>query len=422
MLKPNSPQSRRVVVTGMGVVSPIGIGLSGFWHGLMQGKSGITPLSIISQNLAGASQVAGQIYDFNPLDHLDAKTAKRMERFSQFAAAASHMAKVDADLENCRTDPTRIGLVIGCAGGGYQAVERNLNAILDKGPRACSPFFLPMFLVNMAAGWVSILNNIQGPSSCTVTACATSANAIGDAYRIIQRGEAEVMYAGGTEAPITALVMAAFASSRALSTRNHEPERASRPFDKDRDGFVMSEGAATLILESIEHAQARKAKIYAELVGYGQSADAFDIVAPAPDGEGAQRAMVLALKEAKLAPNEISYLNAHATSTPVGDRAETAAIKAVFGEYAEKLPVSATKSMTGHMLGAAGGVEAAVCCLAINYGSLPPTINLDTPDPLCDLDYIPHEARHNVKVNAVMSNSFGFGGHNTTLIFKRFVS
>jgi 3-oxoacyl-[acyl-carrier-protein] synthase II len=406
----------------MGVVSPIGIGLSGFWHGLMQGKSGITPLSIISQNLAGASQVAGQIYDFNPLDHLDAKTAKRMERFSQFAAAASHMAKVDADLENCRTDPTRIGLVIGCAGGGYQAVERNLNAILDKGPRACSPFFLPMFLVNMAAGWVSILNNIQGPSSCTVTACATSANAIGDAYRIIQRGEAEVMYAGGTEAPITALVMAAFASSRALSTRNHEPERASRPFDKDRDGFVMSEGAATLILESIEHAQARKAKIYAELVGYGQSADAFDIVAPAPDGEGAQRAMVLALKEAKLAPNEISYLNAHATSTPVGDRAETAAIKAVFGEYAEKLPVSATKSMTGHMLGAAGGVEAAVCCLAINYGSLPPTINLDTPDPLCDLDYIPHEARHNVKVNAVMSNSFGFGGHNTTLIFKRFVS
>ena len=418
----NSPQPRRVVVTGMGVITPIGIGLEKLWQNLMKGKSGISPLSIISQNLAGASQVAGQIFDFNPLDYLDAKTVKRMERFSQFAAVSSQMAKKDAGLESCTTDPSRIGLVIGCAGGGYQAVERNLQAILKKGPRACSPFFIPMFLVNMAAGWVSILNNIRGPGSCTVTACATSANAIGDAYKIIQQGEADVMYAGGTEAPITALVMAAFASSRALSTRNHEPERASRPFDAARDGFVMSEGAATLILESLEHAQKRKAKIYAELVGYGQSADAFDIVAPAPDGRGAQRAMTLALKEANMEPEQISYLNAHATSTPVGDRAETAAIKAVFGKHSFKLPVSATKSMTGHMLGAAGGVEATICILAIKHGAIPPTINLENPDPECDLDYVPNAARHNVKVDAVMSNSFGFGGHNTTLIFKRFAA
>jgi 3-oxoacyl-[acyl-carrier-protein] synthase II len=416
----NSPAPRRVVVTGMGVVTPLGIGLEKFWASLIAGKSGITPLSIIAREQAGASKVAGQIYDFEPLNYVDAKTAKRMERFSQLAAAASAMARKDANLDAANIDPTRVGLVIGCAGGGYQAVERNLTVMLEKGPRSCSPFFLPMFLVNMAAGWVSILNNIKGPSSCTVTACATSSNAIGDAFKIIQNEEAEVMYAGGTEAPITALVMAAFAVARALSTRNHDPERASRPFDVARDGFVMSEGAATLILESLEHAQARNAKIYAELVGYGQSADAFDIVAPAPDGEGAQRAMRLALKDAGMQPEEISYLNAHATSTPVGDTAETAAIKGVFKDFAYKLPVSATKSMTGHMLGAAGGVEAAICILAMQHGSLPPTINLDNPDPRCDLDYIPHKARHNVKVDAVMSNSFGFGGHNTTLIFKRF--
>jgi 3-oxoacyl-[acyl-carrier-protein] synthase II len=416
----NSPLPRRVVVTGMGVVTPLGIGLEKFWASLMAGKSGISPLTIIARDMAGSSKVAGQIYDFDPLQYIDAKTAKRMERFSQFAAAASAMARKDANLDSCNTDPARIGLIIGCAGGGYQAVERNLTAMLDKGPKYCSPFFLPMFLVNMAAGWVSILNNIKGPSSCTVTACATSANAIGDAYEIIRNNEADVMYAGGTEAPITALVMAAFAVARALSTRNHEPERASRPFDVARDGFVMSEGAATLILESLEHAQSRNAKIYAELVGYGQSADAYDIVAPAPDGEGAQRAMRLALKDAGMQPQDVSYLNAHATSTPVGDTAETAAIKGVFGDYAFKLPVSATKSMTGHMLGAAGGIEATICCLAIQNGSLPPTINLDNPDPRCDLDYIPHKARHNVKVDTVMSNSFGFGGHNTTLIFKRF--
>jgi 3-oxoacyl-[acyl-carrier-protein] synthase II len=416
----NSPAPRRVVVTGMGVVTPLGIGMEKFWASLMAGKSGITPLTIISRDQAGASKVAGQIYDFDPLNYVDAKTARKMERFSQLAAAASQMARKDANLDAANIDPTRVGLVIGCAGGGYQAVERNLMVMLEKGPRACSPYFLPMFLVNMAAGWVSILNNIKGPSSCTVTACATSANAIGEAFKTIQNEEADVMYAGGTEAPITALVMAAFAVARALSTRNHEPEKASRPFDAARDGFVMSEGAATLILESLEHAQARNAKIYAELVGYGQSADAFDIVAPAPDGEGAQRAMRLALKDAGMKPEDISYLNAHATSTPVGDTAETAAIKGVFGEYAYKLPVSATKSMTGHMLGAAGGIEAAICLLAMQHGSLPPTINLDNPDPRCDLDYIPHKARHNMKVDAVMSNSFGFGGHNTTLIFKRF--
>jgi 3-oxoacyl-[acyl-carrier-protein] synthase II len=404
----------------MGVVTPLGIGMEKFWASLMAGKSGITPLTIISRDQAGASKVAGQIYDFDPLNYVDAKTARKMERFSQLAAAASQMARKDANLDAANIDPTRVGLVIGCAGGGYQAVERNLMVMLEKGPRACSPYFLPMFLVNMAAGWVSILNNIKGPSSCTVTACATSANAIGEAFKTIQNEEADVMYAGGTEAPITALVMAAFAVARALSTRNHEPEKASRPFDAARDGFVMSEGAATLILESLEHAQARNAKIYAELVGYGQSADAFDIVAPAPDGEGAQRAMRLALKDAGMKPEDISYLNAHATSTPVGDTAETAAIKGVFGEYAYKLPVSATKSMTGHMLGAAGGIEAAICLLAMQHGSLPPTINLDNPDPRCDLDYIPHKARHNMKVDAVMSNSFGFGGHNTTLIFKRF--
>ncbi len=420
MTSTKSPSSQRVVVTGIGVVSPLGNGLEPFWNNIINGKSGISKLSIVAPEMQGTSKVAGQIFDFDPLAWMDAKTLKRMERFSQFAVAASQMAKVDAGLENCKTDPTRIGAVIGCAGGGYQAVERNLNAIIEKGPSKCSPFFLPMFLVNMASGWVSIFNNIKGPTSCTVTACATSANAIGDAVKIIQKGDADVMYAGGTEAPITALVMAAFGCSRALSTRNEFPEKASRPFDSGRDGFVMSEGAATLILESLEHATNRGAKIYAEIVGYGMTSDAYGIVEPAPDGEGAQRAMRLALKEANLQPADISYLNAHATSTPVGDKAETAAIKGVFGKDADKLPVSSTKSMTGHMLGAAGGIEAAICCLVIKHSAIPPTINLDNPDPEFTLDYVPHKARFNVPIETVMSNSFGFGGHNCALIFKRF--
>lgn len=415
-----SPIRRRVVVTGIGVVSPCGTGTEKFWDSMINGRSGITRLSLVQPELQGPSKVAGQVHDFDPLQWVSPKNAKRMERYSQFAAAASKMASDDANLENLKTDRTRIGLVIGCAGGGYQAVERNLLALFEKGPSKCSPFFLPMFLVNMAAGWVSILHNIQGPSSCPVTACATSSNAIGDAYRAIQEGEAEVMFAGGTEAPITALVMAAFSSSRALSTRNENPEEASRPFDIARDGFVMSEGAATLILESLDHALERGARIHAEVAGFGQSADAFDIVAPAPNGEGAQRAMNLALKDARMSPQDISYLNAHATSTPLGDRAETAAIKAVFGKHVNNLPVSSTKSMTGHMLGAAGGIEATACLLALRHSAIPPTINLENPDPLCDLDYVPNKGRTNVPVTAVMSNSFGFGGHNATLIFKKY--
>lgn len=411
----------RVVVTGIGVVSSVGTGKEEFWSGIKAGRSGVRAIEGIDPQRLPQSKIAAQILDFDPHKYMDPKQAKRMDRFVQFGVAASKMAKEDANLDIEATDPTRVGVVVGSAAGGFATIETQHLALIEKGPGRVSPFTVPMLIVNMAAGWVSILNNAKGPNSCTVTACATSANSIGDAARIIQRGEADVMFAGGTDAPITSLCMAAFGAARTLSTRNDNPQAASRPFDKDRDGFVMGEGACVLILESLTHARKRGAKIYAEFVGYGQTGDAFDIVQPRSDGEGAGRAMQIALEDAKLQSTEVDYINAHGTSTPLGDRAETQAVKRIFGEHAtsHKLKVSSTKSMTGHLLGAAGALEAAVCVLAISDSVIPPTINIDNLDPECDLDYVANKAITNTAVNVAMSNSFGFGGHNACLIFKK---
>jgi 3-oxoacyl-[acyl-carrier-protein] synthase II len=415
-------EEKRVVVTGIGVLSSVGMGKDEFWKGIVAGRSGIKLLTRIPERLRPSCKIAGEMTDFDPLKHgLDPKQVKRMDRFIQFAVVASNMAVKDAGLDLSKENPERVGTVVGSAAGGFETIEKNFNTILEKGPERCSPFTVPMLIVNMAAGWVSMLHNAKGPNSCTVTACATSTNSIGDAFRIIQRGDADIMFAGGTEAPITTLVMAGFSSARTLSTRNDEPEKASRPFDVDREGFVMGEGGGILILESLDHARQRNAHIYAELVGYGSTADANDIVAPCADGDGAARAMLMALADAKLKPEDVDYINAHGTSTMLGDRAETVAIKRVFGEHAKKkLAVSSSKSMTGHLLGAAGAVEAAISIMAIVDGILPPTINLDNPDPECDLDYVPHKARTGVDVNVTMSNSFGFGGHNGCLLFKKF--
>jgi len=410
----------RVVVTGIGVVSSVGIGKQDFWQGIVEGKSGVKLVTRVPEEYRSACKIGAEITDFDPTIYMEPKQAKRSDRFIQFAVAASRLAIEDAKLDLSKEDPERVGVVVGSAAGGFQSIEDQFHVLTKKGPDRCSPFTVPMLIVNMAAGWVSMIHNAKGPNTCSVTACATSTNSIGDAYMIIQRGDAEVMFAGGSEAPITSLCMAGFASARSLSTRNDEPEKASRPFDKDRDGFVMGEGGAILILESLKHAQTRGAHVYAELVGYGMTGDAFDIVQPCFDGNGAARAMTVALKHADLSPRDVTYINAHGTSTPLGDRAETTAIKNVFGDYAKNgLSVSSSKSMTGHLLGAAGAIEAAISVLAIEDSILPPTINLDNPDPECDLDYVPNKARHNVPINVTMSNSFGFGGHNACLIFKK---
>ena len=414
-------EKRRVVVTGIGALSSVGVGIDEFWKGIVAGKSGIKRVTRVLEKYQSACKIAGEIPEFDPLHFgIDAKQMKRMDRFIQFAVAASNMAVEDAKLDMSKEDPERVGTVIGSAAGGFESIEKNFHALLEKGPDRCSPFTVPMLIVNMAAGWVSMLHNAKGPNSCTVTACATSTHSIGDAAKLIERGDADVMFAGGTEAPITSLCMAGFASARTLSTRNDEPERASRPFDQDRDGFVMGEGGGILILESMDHALDRGARIYAEVVGYGLTADAHDIVAPCANGDGAARAMIMALKSAGLKPEDVGYINAHGTSTMLGDRAETVAVKRVFGDRAKLVPVSSSKSMTGHLLGAAGAIEAAVAIMAIKDSILPPTINLDKPDPECDLDYVPHKARHNVTINVSMSNSFGFGGHNGCLVFKKF--
>jgi 3-oxoacyl-[acyl-carrier-protein] synthase II len=375
----------------------------------------------IEPKMQSACKIAAEITDFDPTQHgIDAKQAKRMDRFIQFAVAANNMAITDAKLDLSKEEPTRMGTVVGSAAGGFETIEKQFLQLLEKGPDRVSPFTVPMLIVNMAAGWVSMLNNAKGPNLCTVTACATSTHSIGDAFHLIQRGDADVMFAGGTEAPVTGLCMAGFASARTLSTRNDEPEKASRPWDRDRDGFVMGEGGGILILESLEHAQKRGARIYAEVVGYGLTADANDIVAPCADGDGAARSMQMALADAGLKPEDVQYINAHGTSTTLGDRAETVAIKRVFGDYAKKVAISSSKSMTGHLLGAAGAIEAAIAIMSIVDGILPPTINLDNPDPECDLDYVPNKARHNQDVRVTMSNSFGFGGHNGSLVFKKF--
>ena len=411
----------RVVVTGIGPVCAVGIGKDAFWDGIVNGRSGVKLVTRIPEKLQGSCKIAAEMTDFDVTKFLDPKQARRTDKFIQYAIAGAKLAAEDAKLDMSKENPERVGVAIGSAAGGFQSIEDQLRILYEKGPDRVSPFTVPLFIVNMAAGWVSILHNAKGPNVCNVTACATSAHSVGDAFRIVERGEADVMFAGGSEAPITALSMAGFAAARTLSLRNDEPEKASRPFDKDRNGFVMGEGAAVLILESLSHAKARGAHIYAEIAAYGLTADAHDIVQPCADGDGAMRAMKMALAQANVKPTEVNYINAHGTSTPLGDKAETTAMKRVFGEHATKggVVVSSSKSMTGHLLGAAGAIEAAVCCLAIEHSTIPPTINLDNPDPDCDLDYCPNVARKNYPINVALSNSFGFGGHNASLLFKK---
>lgn len=409
----------RVVITGLGVISPVGIGKANFWEALIQGKSGLGPLTRFDATDFSA-KIAGEVKDFDPADYLDRKESRRMDRFAQFAVAGSKMAIEDAGLDLEAENKERIGVILGCGIGGMETFEEQSRNLINKGPNRVSPMFVPMMIVNMAAGQVAITFKLKGPNSTTVTACASSTNSIGDAFKLLQRGDADVMITGGTEAPITPLAVAGFCSMKALSTRNDEPCKASRPFDRDRDGFVMGEGSGILVLETLDHALARGARIYAEMAGYGCTCDASHITAPDPDGLGATRAMELAIKDAGLTPQEITYINAHGTSTHLNDKGETLAIKKLWGEDAGKVLVSSTKSMTGHLLGAAGGIEGIACTLAIYNNIVPPTINLDNPDEGCDLDYVPHKARE-VDVKAAISNTFGFGGHNATIAIKKYV-
>lgn len=402
----------------MGVISPLGNNKEDFWSSLSRGKSGVRELTHFDAG-AFASRIAGEVSDFEPYPRLGKKESRRMDRFTQFAVVAALDAVEDARLNLDEEDVNRIGVLIGSGIGGLTTIEKQHNILLEKGPSKVSPFFIPMLIVNMASGQVSIKLGVKGPNSCVATACASASHAIGDSYRIIQRGEAEAMIAGGSEAAITRLGVSGFCAMKALSTRNDEPEKASRPFDKMRDGFVMGEGAGIVVLESLEHARGRKAHIYGEVVGYGMSGDAHHITAPSLEGEGAARSMRLALNDAGLEPGDVDYINAHGTSTSLNDKFETMAIKAVFREYAGKVAVSSTKSMTGHLLGAAGGVELIACLLAMERNLIPPTINYEYPDPECDLDYVPNRARK-AEVRVAMSNSLGFGGHNATLLVRRY--
>ena len=408
----------RVVVTGLGAVAPNGIGTQTFWENLINGVSGIAPITRFDASKHD-TQIAGEVKGFDPLQWIEKKEARKMDLFIHFAVAAGQMAYDDSALKVTDDNRERVGVFVGTGMGGIPALEESHRILMEKGPGRISAFFIPSIITNLASGQISMRFGMKGPNSCVCTACATGNHAIGDSFRIIQRGEADVMLAGGSEAVITPLTIGGFCSMKALSTRNHEPTRASRPFDKDRDGFVMGEGSGILVLESLEHARRRRAKVYAEIVGYGMSADAYHITQPAPEGEGAVRSMRLALQDAALAPSLVDYINAHGTSTPAGDLNETLAIKTVFGSHARSLAVSSTKSMTGHLLGAAGGIESLITVLAIARGMLPPTINYDTPDPECDLDYVPNSARRK-DVRYAMTNSFGFGGTNATLVFKKF--
>lgn len=407
----------RVVVTGMGAVTALGHDLETFWGNLTQGKSGVSKIESFDVS-EYPTQIAASVKDFNPEDYMDRKEARKMDRFVQFAVAAATTALKDSGLNIAeQTDPERVGVMIGSGIGGLGTWEDQHNILLQKGPKRVSPFFIPMMIANMASGHVSILFGAKGPNSTAVTACATGTHSIGDSYKLIQRGDADVMICGGAEATIRPTGLAGFCSMRAMSTRNDEPEKASRPFDAERDGFVMGEGSGILILESLEHAQKRGAKIYAEVIGYGLSGDAHHMTEPDPNGP--ERCMKMAIRDAGIDASEVDYINAHGTSTPVGDRSETIAIKRALGDHASKVAVSSTKSMTGHLLGAAGGVEAVICGLTLKNGVIPPTINLEHPDPECDLDYVPNVARQ-ADVKVAMSNSFGFGGHNATIILKKF--
>jgi 3-oxoacyl-[acyl-carrier-protein] synthase II len=410
--------SRRVVVTGVGLLSSVGIGTEATWQSLLAGKSGIRRITAFDAT-AFSCQIAGEVEGFEPGRYIEKKEIKKMGRFIQFAIAAADCALSSAALHIGPDEAERAGVYIGSGIGGFEVIEREHQTLLEHGPRRISPFFIPATIVNLASGHVSIRTGAKGPNSATATACTTSAHSIGDSFKIIQRDDADVMICGGTEACITPMGIGGFAAMRALSTRNDEPQRASRPWDLDRDGFVVGEGSGILILEELEYARQRGARIMAEIVGYGMSADAFHVTAPPPDGEGAVRVMRNAMKDARIEGHQIQYINAHGTSTELGDRAETAAIKRCFGEYAGRLAVSSTKSMTGHLLGGAGGLEAGITVLAIRDQVAPPTINYETPDPECDLDYVPNQARP-MRIDYALTNSFGFGGTNGALIFKRY--
>jgi len=411
-------ECRRVVVTGLGMISPLGIGAEPSWQALCAGVSGIDRVTHFDPT-DYPSQIAGEVKDFNPSDFIDAKEVKKMDTFIHYAVAAARLAIGDAGLSITGSNAERVGVYVGSGIGGLGAIEKWHTVLEKKGPRRVTPFFIPMSIINMASGQIAISIGAKGPNSCAVTACATGNHCIGDAFRLIQRGDADAMLAGGSEAAVTPLSMAGFAASRALSTRNDTPKKASRPFDRNRDGFVMGEGAGVLLLESLEMAQARGARIYAEMIGFGMTADAYHMTAPPEGGEGAVRCMRLALNDAGLASEAVDYINAHATST-MADAIETAAVKEVFGSSACNLSLSGTKSMTGHLLGASGGIEAIFTVQAIRDGIIPPTINLDDPDPLCDLDYTPHRATKK-NVSVALSNSFGFGGTNASILFKKFL-
>jgi 3-oxoacyl-[acyl-carrier-protein] synthase II len=410
--------SRRVVVTGVGLVSPLGIGTQANWDALCAGCSGIGPITHFDAAQFSA-RIAGEVKQFDPLRFIDKKDVKKMDVFIQFALAASQFAVDDAKLEVTPETSLRTGVFIASGIGGFTTIEREHRNLLEGGPRKISPFFIPSAIINLAAGQVSIRLGARGPNSATCTACSASAHAIGDAFEIIRRGDADTMIAGGSEAAITPMGVGGFAALRALSTRNDDPGRACRPFDKDRDGFIIGEGAGILVLEELEQAQRRGARIYAELVGYGMSADAYHITAPSEDGEGAVRVMTIALQKAGIRPDQVDYINAHGTSTPHNDRLETLAIKRCFGEHARTVAISSTKSMTGHLLGAAGGLEAGIVALSVFHQEVPPTVNLDNPDPDCDLDYVPHTKRQ-LTIEYALSNSFGFGGTNAALVLKRY--
>ncbi|WP_026582734.1 beta-ketoacyl-ACP synthase II [Bacillus sp. J33] len=410
-------EKRRVVVTGIGAVTPLGNNTETTWNNIKAGVSGIGPLTRLNAEEYPA-KVAAEVKDFSPEEYMDKKDARKMDRFTHYAVASSLMAVKDANLQITDENAHRIGVWIGSGIGGMETFENQYETFLKRGYRRVSPFFVPMMIPDMATGQVSIYLGAKGFNSCTVTACATGTNSIGDAFKVIQRGDADAMITGGAEAPITKMSVAGFCANTALST-NPDPKTASRPFDQNRDGFVIGEGAGIVVLEELEHAIARGAKIYAEIVGYGATGDAYHITAPAPGGEGGARAMKMAIEDGGLQPEDIDYINAHGTSTDYNDKFETLAIKEVFGEHAYNLAVSSTKSMTGHLLGAAGGIEAIFTVLAMKEGILPPTINLETPDPECDLDYVPNKSRER-EIKAAMSNSLGFGGHNATIVFKKY--
>ncbi len=412
-------EHKRVVVTGLGAITPIGNTPEAYWEGLLRGRNGIGSITLFDAS-QHKCRIAGEVKGYDPHDYMEGKDAKRMDRFAQFAVSASAQALIDAQFVISDLNAYQVGVMIGTGIGGIRVLEEQQTVYLNRGPDRCSPFMVPMMIANMAAGLTAIRTGAKGPNSCPVTACAAGSNAVGDAFRLIQRGYAQAMICGGAEAAVTPLSLAGFASARAVSTRNDDPAHASRPFDRDRDGFVMGEGAGILLLEELGHALSRGARIYAEIVGYGMTCDAYHMTTPVPSGEGAARAIQLALKDAFVSPEQVGYINAHGTSTPAGDPIETTAIKKALGDCASKVAISSTKSMTGHLLGGSGGIEAIATVLAVAHDQIPPTINLANPDPGCDLDYVPNQARAQT-VKVALSNSFGFGGHNVTLAFKKYV-